>query len=379
MKRLLIGLSVGVLSAAALGGLAWGCVHALKDSADLEKRSAEYDLFRRRLDPYASRDMSYPPTAPPLLAMAVGPFAGRGDRFLRTAWMVLNLVLLAAVCCLIVRIWGREWPVWLRLVVCLAVAASKPARLGIGLGQFHLAILALMLASLAVLRAGRPIAAGLLLGASLIKPTMSLPLSFLYLIRRRWIMLTTAMIFQAAMLTATSLWLGIDPRRLTTEWLERAKTQETAGAIDWPTLVRSAFPDKPVSSSAIALGLLALGTLYLFVSRKARDAELFGFCSFLAAIFAYHRAYDMVLLFPPFAEWVDRARCATSRRPWAAIGAIAFAGLLIAPSNPAMVGPIFERFHDLGFIAAAHGFFWIEVVGGLGSRQGRATTACGGT
>ena len=354
----------------AIGSLAWGCFHAVTDGADLEKRAVEFDLFKRGDDPYQfSRDMTYPPTAPPVFALAIGPFVGRGEATLKLAWLFLNLCALGAVCGLILRLWGRDWPFWLQVTFCLIVVASKPARLGIGLGQFHLIPLALMLGAVAWSRAGRPIRAGFLLGASLVKPTLSLPLLSFFLVRRRWKTLCAAIVFQGVALTITCLWLGAGPARLTKEWLDRAKSQEAAGAIDLPSLSRLAFPDAPISSTAIAIGSLLLGTVYVYLRREADDGVLVSFCCFLAAIFSYHRPYDLVLLLPPFALWVDRAHKAASGRTLVVIAAIVFGALLVAPSNQGMVGPFLERVHDYGFIVLAHYFFWWEVVLGFKRRS----------
>ena len=136
MDRLLVRVPLlAVLGLLAAAGLAWGGWHALAKSDDLMRRAEEVALFVDRANPYADPDMSYPPSALPIFAAGIAPIPPEA---LRPVWLVWNLAALAVLCGTIVRLWGRSWPGWLVAAFCLTVAASKPVRGGIGLGQFHL-------------------------------------------------------------------------------------------------------------------------------------------------------------------------------------------------------------------------------------------------
>lgn len=347
------------LALLAAASLAWGARHAWVDSADLEKRAVEVRLVVAGQDPYASRDMTYPPTAPAVFVPLLAPIDGR---WLRPAWLGLSLAALAVVCWSMLRLWGRDWPGWLRAAVCLVVAASKPVHLGIGLGQFHLLPLAWMLAGLWLIDERRPIAAGLLVGASLVKPTMSLPWLAVLAARREWRALGVALGFQAAALAAVAAWLGRNPGSLVREWLARARTQEASGLIDVPSVL-GRLGVGGVSGPAVALGILGLGAIAILAARRRPTPDLVALGGFVAAIFTYHRPYDLVLLLPAFASFVDAARRFEADRlglRWTL--AIAFGFLLVFPNNPAIVGRRVEAAYDPIFTAASYAFLLVLII-----------------
>jgi len=340
----------------------------MTDGADLLRRAEEVDLFVRGVDPYTDPDMTYPPTAPPVFVPLVAPFHGRT---LNGVWLGLNLAALAALGVGLVRLAGDRWPSWLGLAFGLALAASKPVRGGIGLGQFHLIPTALVAWSLLAARARREVAAGLMLGVALVKPTMALPFLGLLAARRKWRALGVAAGLQAALLAGTSAWLGIAPGRLVREWLGLARIQLTAGAIDLPTLLHRAWPG---SGAGSAVSLVVLGATFAAAVawRRKSDLALAGLCGAAAAVFTYHRFYDLVLLAFPLAFLVDVAR--RERGAWVAVAA-GFAALLIAPEQPfARVG--LGRAYEGVFVALAYTFLGLglalaarsraEPPGGLG-------------
>jgi hypothetical protein len=339
------------LALLAAASLAWGARHAWIDSADLEKRAVEVRRVVERDDPYASPDMTYPPTAPAVFVPLIAPIDGR---WLRPAWLGLNLLAFVAVCGLILRLWARDWPAWLRWTFCLVAAASKPVHLGIGLGQFHLVPLALLLGGLYLIEARRPVVAGLLVGASLVKPTMSLPWLAMLAARRQWRTLVVAAGFQGAALAGVSAWLGRSPPMLIREWLARARTQGASGLIDVPSVLGRLGVDA-ISVPAVSLGVLLLGSAAIVAARRRSSLAPAALCGFVAAIFTYHRPYDLVLLLPALAYFLDEAR---RREPdrlgprW--VAAIVFGLMLVAPNNPAIVGRWVEAAYDPVFIATSY-------------------------
>jgi hypothetical protein len=339
------------LALLAAASLAWGARHACVDSADLEKRAVEVRRVVERDDPYASPDMTYPPTAPAVFVPLIAPIDGR---WLRPAWLGLNLLALVAVCVLSLRLWARDWPPWLRWGFCLVAAASKPVHLGIGLGQFHLVPLALVLGGMYAIEARRPVAAGLLVGASLVKPTMSLPWLVLLAARRQWRALAVALGLQGIALAGVSSWLGRSPTMLVREWLARARTQGASGLIDVPSVLGRLGIDR-VSVPAISLAVLLLGSAAIVAARRRSSLGLAALCGFVAAIFTNHRPYDLVLLIPSLAYFLDDAR---RREPgrlgprW--VAAIVIALMLLAPNNPAIVGHRLEAAYDPLFIATSY-------------------------
>jgi hypothetical protein len=359
MTRFLAILSVLVVtSLLAAASLGWAGTRAWADSGDLMRRAEEIGLFVRGQDPYRDPDMTYPPTALPVFAPLVAPF---GPEALRGFWLLLNLAALAAVCAAVLDQTGRDWPAWGKVLFCLVVVASKPVRGGIGLGQFHLIPLALMLWAVSGWGVRRPIVAGLFVGVALVKPTMGLPLLGFLVVRRRWRTLATAIGFQGAALVASSAWLRIGPARLLAEWFALARGQQAEGLIDVPSLALRWGGLPPMSSPLLTLAILALGFAATWAWGRGADFGLVGFCAFLAAIFTYHRTYDLVLLIPALALAFDVAGKARGARSWPGVlAAVAFAGLLIAPSNPAAAGR-FGALHDAAFIPMAYAFLGLTI------------------
>ncbi len=350
---------LALLAALAVIGLRWGANHALTDSADLMLRQKEVARFIRGLDPYTLPDMTYPPTAPPIFALLVAPFETAA---LKPAWLGLNLIALAATCATIVAVWGRQWPSWLKVAFCLAVAASKPVRGGMGLGQFHLLPTALVLLSIAFGERRREIAAGILLGLALTKPTMALPFLGLLLARGRWRALGIALGFQALLMIGVSAWLRVGPFALLREWFALARLQLGSGMIDAPTLAHHVWPGAPWAGPLLSLLILTLALAATIAWRRKAVLGLVSLCASAAATFTYHRPYDLVLLIPVLAFLIEVARTAEAR--WAATHvavAVGFGGLLIVPNSPAVLGAMVHAY-DGPFVVMALGFLLVGVI-----------------
>jgi hypothetical protein len=342
------------LLVAAVGSLAWGGQHALATSKDLMSRADEVALFRRGVDPYRLPSMTYPPTALPVFAPLVAPLEGSR---LRVFWLALNVVALAVLAVEVVRLWGEHWPGWLQLAVAMVIVASKPARGGIGLGQFHLIPTALMIVALHALRARRTVLAGILVAVALAKPTMVLPFLGFLAVRGYWRTLATALALQGAAFAGVVAWLRRGPVVLVREWLETARSQLAEGLIDVPSLVQRHWPAAPISASRLALVVLVLGLVATWIFRRRSELTLTSFCLFVAAIFTYHRPYDLVLLVPAFASMVDRAHEARGPATLArGLAAVVFALMLVAPSNPAVTGSADERLHEAAFVGLSYAF-----------------------
>ena len=248
------------------------------------------------------------------------------------------------------RLWGGNWPAWLKVAFCLTLVAAKPVRGGIALGQFHLIPTVLMLTAVLALNHSRQIVAGLMVGLSLAKPTMSLPFLGYLVVRRQWRALAMALGVQAVALLVVSGWLGSGPLRLLGEWAATARSQVAEGAIDLPSLLLREWPAVPVSAAQVTLAVLALGFAVTMLAASASNLALVSFATFTAAVFTYHRPYDLVLLIPTLAFLIDKAQTAVADRDrfWRIAAAVGFAALLIAPSHPSVAGR-WEAWHDLAF------------------------------
>lgn len=364
--------------AAAVASLGYSGRQALRSSKDLLYRVDEIRHFAAGEDPYLApgqdrfATMTYPPSALPVFAPLIAPF---GDPAVRVVWLALNLAAAGLLCWAAIALWGRSWPGWVQAGFCLVVLASKPVRGGINLGQFHLIPVALCALSILCLRRGRPISGGLLVGVALAKPTMALPFLGFLAARGHWRALAAALGLQGALLAGASAWLGRSPLALTGEWLRVAKSQEAAGVLDLPSILQRIWPGQ-VSSSAVSLAVLGLGFVLMARWRRHSDLALASLAMFLAAIFSYHRYYDLVLMVIPLAYFVDRACARPAGGGWAPAAAIAlFCAILLVPSNSAMLIPGrpelaagLEAWIELGSVAAYYAFF-LALIAGLCGRD----------
>ena len=337
-------LVLGVLAIVALG---YGVRTALRDSADLDRRATEVRLFRARLDPYDVLDMTYPPTALPIFAATV-PTGSTTVR--RVMWIVLNLAATAVIGWVVVRTWGRAWPLPVRLAFVLIVAACKPTRAGMALGQFHLIPMALILAAEAV-AAKRAGLSGVFAGLSLAKPTMSVPYLFVMAARGRWRALGVAIGLQVALLAGVSGWLMIDPATLIREWVRNARSQLAYGTIDVPSLLGRAVPSLAGSTPIATITILAASIALITFLRDRSALGLTSLATFAAAVMTYHRHYDLVLLLPTLAYLIDRGCGGRRGAGWAAA---LFGTLLVLPSDRKVVGETAETIYNFVFLISSY-------------------------
>jgi hypothetical protein len=340
-----------VLGFLALGSLGWAGRNALVKSDDLLRRAEEVGRFTKRIDPYRNQDNTYPPTALPVFTALIAPF-GR-ELALKAAWLFLNLGALGGTCGLLVHLWGRAWPRGLQVAFVFVVCASKPVRLGIGLGQFHLLPFMLMLLAMAAIKTRRPALAGGFVGIALAKPTMALPFLAYLSARRQWVALMTAAGVQAACLAGASAWLGIGPQRLLREWLHWARLQQAAGLIDVPSLLQVIAPEAGALAMPLSAGILLGSALLMERVRSRPDLELFSLATLAAALFAYHRPYDLVLLVPAYLLVVDDAWRARAEDRVRRGLAVVYGTLLIMPEDPFARSGL-GLAYDLVFVALAY-------------------------
>lgn len=324
---------LAALGLLAVGSLAWGARNAFRDSGDLLRRAEEVALLLQGSNPYDDPDMTYPPSALPVFAALVGPFRSAG--MLKAAWLGFNAVALAVFLGEVLRLVRADWPRGAQLGWALAVIASKPVRLTLGMGQYSLIPLAIVLVALRWSREGRAWWSGLLLGIALIKPTVALPFVWVFVARRAWLSLGVSALAQGGAWLGTSAWLGIAPWSLVTAWLVRARTQQEAGLLDVASVLGKVWPGVGASLAApSALAILVGGGAMIWALRRRDDLTLLSLASVVAAVFTYHRPYDLVLLSLPLALGVSQAVWNVGRwRSIAAVGSVLLGGLLLAPSQ----------------------------------------------
>jgi hypothetical protein len=359
-----------LLTALAVASLSWSCARALDDSSDLLRRIEEVRLFLARQDPYQDPDLTYPPCAVPIFACLLGPV----DReWLPAVWLGLNLLALAAFVLGLSRLWSVRWGWSGLLVLVLWVAACRPVRAGVALGQFHLVPMALAAWSVIAVRGRRELTGGLLLGLGLAKPTMVLPLLAAWVARGYWRAGGVALAVPIVLHLGSAVWLGVEPIALGREWLANARTQLGAGSLDLAGLVAQVWPESVPSTALVSLLLLWGGAVWSS-RRKVGEDLVFAFAMGLAGVFAYHRHYDLVLFVPMVLALVLDPYSVPSRwhRTARPLGAVL--GLfMIVPTHPEWIQPA-APWIDAAFAVVAYAAF-----GMIAARPERATSALNAT
>ena len=311
----------------------WGSQNAIEDSADLLRRAEEVQLFLNHVSPYQDPDCTYPPSALPVFAAILGPF---DPSELPQAYLVVNLLALSGILAWVVSVYGRSWRDPSTLCLLAWCLSCRPVRAGMALGQFHLIPLALALGSMVCLGSGRKVAAGILLGIALIKPTMVYPLVLAWVFMGQWRALCVALGLQALLALVSSAWLGESMPALILDWLHQARAQMEAGTLDLPTLVGEIWSGTQVRlATTVLMAILSAGLMWNV--RLGTLAEQTALALILAAMGTYHRHYDLVLLMPAILVLLvgDGSR---EGQPWwldpARFFSLALALLLIVPTNP---------------------------------------------
>lgn len=291
------------------------------DAVDLHLRWVEQRYFVRGQDPYDvwlrhdRRAASLPRTAEPTdrddtLDPSLGcpdpthpPWGYVSGALLlwpdwpacRIYYAAVNLVALAFLGWWAYRM-GRPYgrgPAWLLTSATLAVGGTCTA---LEVGQYGVLVVALLAAALCLDEAGRPGWSGLLLGVSMLKPTLAGPFFLAMLLRGR--LQGAALALSYWLLSGAIAWAatGAGPVEMTGQMLQVGSTltdHGTRGVIDlfaalgldgkWTTL-----------ATMVAVLLAACIALALWPDRSLGSA--FAVAALAGRTWSYHKGYDNVLL-----------------------------------------------------------------------------------
>jgi len=107
-----------------------------------------------------------------------------------------------------------------------------------------------------------------------------------------------------------------------------------------------------------SLALLAMASALLWILRERSSLGLASIALFSAAVMTYHRHYDMTLLLPTLAYFLNELH--RQKRIGIGLASLVFGGALIAPSHP-RIAPISERIHGAIFITVAYAALMILI------------------
>ena len=262
---------------------------------------------------------------PTLALLAVLPFS-----WLLTVGLLINLAATVAVILLVIKLYGEGWPARAWLYVTAFFLAWAPYRVTLRMGQNTLIVMALLLAALLARQRKHPLLAGLLLGLSLSKYSLTLPFFLYVLWRREWKVAASAVVLMIVLTEVFAWHLGISFFDAIASSFHVVSHVQTAGpggftgTTEIKMLIFSLTGENAGLTSmitiALALGALALMAI-VFQREPQSEKSHFAILALFALWSAYHRTYDSALCLVPAAllvDWLTRGRSVRFSRFWLA-------------------------------------------------------------
>jgi alpha-1,2-mannosyltransferase len=275
-------------------------------------------------------------TYPPFAAMIFWPFTRVDIRIGQMAWMVANLLALAALIAVSLRIFRRQWSpgriCGLALVLLLPVLLLEPDIQTLGFGQVNFFVVLLVVADLSCVvgQKGRRLPRGVLLGmAAAIKLTPLIFVPYLLLTRQFRAAATELGTFVACSMVA----FGLSPHSSWRYWSKEVFDSKRAGNLAYVSdqnlrsaLVRlgSAFGHSDVTDLLILLvaaGGLSLATWAYRRSTPSLGMLLCGVTGLLVSPISWSHHYVWIV---PVLAWMLLGTDRPARGNWWALGTAAF-------------------------------------------------------
>ncbi len=274
-------------------------------------------------------------TYPPFTIPIISPIALLSFERARILWLAINLV---AVSISIPLVYGyfKNWPARAKLYLALAVLSLAPFRVTLRVGQISLIITALLLGAILARSRNKKYLAGLLLGISLCKFTLSFPFFLYFLWKKEWKLLAAAVSLMTVLTCLYALRLMVSPVKVVSDYvtvmsnLPGSTTGPFIGSTEIkPLLIWIAGGDNIWSSVAFAVVVASslIAMALAFYRRPEAEPVHLAIISLFALWTVYHRTYDSVLYVIPIALLIDllvQGKHKTFSRFW-----LAATGLLV--------------------------------------------------
>jgi hypothetical protein len=193
----------------------------------------------------------------------------------------------------------------------------------LGVGQFGPIVAAGLIAALWLDERGHPILAGIAVGVSLFKPTLSVPFLIPFLVKRRWMVLAAAAIYIAV--GSCFVWWrsGVNPLVMLHN-MQEAPIRDWAftGSHDLLSLLAMMGWDKRIAMRVLAVTVAVLAFGLSVYWRNASMLYLFAIAAMAGRLWTYHRYYDDTIL-----VFLLAAVGAAAIRGKSRVGAVTFAVL----------------------------------------------------
>jgi hypothetical protein len=301
--KLLLVASLAVMSIAYLGkGFFFG---AFKDGSDVWRRWLEerFVLRDQNLDPRIAASfirvgLVYPPWAYFSGALLFWPPWPQ----VRIWFAIVNFACLTWIIGFVAG-YARDQSKLDRLLVVLSVTAIAAFCTTIGVGNYGVIVVALLVGAYQADEAGRPVLSGLLMGVALLKPQLAGPFLLAALVRGRFRAIAAATIY--LIVASAAIWMisGIDPVQMLLQSARMADrfANTTAGLL---TVVLDLGIPYRQAAPLTAIGCLAIFTPILWHCRERSPMLLFAIAAVTSRLWTYNlNTSNLIFVFLLLALW----------------------------------------------------------------------------
>jgi hypothetical protein len=239
-----------------------------------------------------------------------------------------------------------------RFLLVLSVTAIAAVCTNLGVGNYGVIVLALLVGAYQADDADRPVLSGLLMGVAMLKPQLAAPFLLVALVRGRFRALATAGLYLVVATAAIGMISDIDPVRMLLQSAQfaGAYAHTTDGLL---TVVLDVAVPYRLAAPLTAIGCLAIFTPLLWTNREREPMLLFAIAAVLSRLWTYNlNTSNLILVFLLLALW----RLAIETRD-------ARAGALFLAVGASLWVP--ARLSDYHFIQLAEHLIWLGGVIGL--------------
>ena len=199
--------------------------------------------------------------------------------------------------------YGRDQSKLDRLLVVLSVTAVAAFCTTIGVGNYGVIVVALLLGAYQADEAGYPVLSGLLMGVALLKPQLAGPFLLIALMRGRFRSLAAAATYLIVATTAIWAISRTDPVRMLLQAVRMAGTYAgTTNGLLTPVL-NIGIPYR-LAAPLTAIVCLAIFTPLLYYYRERSPMLLFAIAAVLSRLWTYNlNTSNLILVFLLLALW----------------------------------------------------------------------------
>jgi hypothetical protein len=275
----------------------WGPSRALLEHKNPYRLYLDYQVGKKlHTSPFIlSQEPNYP--APGLILM--WPYAAFRWEIAKRLWAASNLVFTFVILIVLYRLYIPHKP-WRLLVVCTLLLCGVPHRDLLGNGQQALFCLAFFALSIALYQKHRFIS-GFCLAASLLKYTLTFPLAFFFIAKRRFDIIGIAAAIHVAMTLFAACWVNDSPLALMIGPFQVAQiaTTPTEGLFDIFAIFHQVGLHSKILPACISISLMVMAVLLIIRGNDYDDLLMLTGLSFLALAVVFHADYDLVIMIFP--------------------------------------------------------------------------------